>query len=266
MTARRMARWSFCNPISRRNPGADHSPGQPRQSGSVERCAHACADGNCRDDRRRHGSGARRDPPFAAPLFRSARRGGGGQRQSRQPFALADALAGAGIYHQPEHGKARLRSPELHHGRAGLWVLGADKRSKRRAESPRTRWRKTPTSPSRFAGWLARHVRRVCDCLDRSSGNARSLIRQRFRWTFGTLQSFWKHSSTLFRAKYGALGWVALPNIFVFQIALPLISPVIDLLFLGSLLLWVCAVTHHADPAPVDTADVQRSVSSSWDS
>jgi cellulose synthase/poly-beta-1,6-N-acetylglucosamine synthase-like glycosyltransferase len=29
------------------------------------------------------------------------------------------------------------------------------------------------------------------------------LIRQRFRWTFGTLQSFWKHSSTLFRPKYG---------------------------------------------------------------
>ncbi|HEV8076400.1 MAG TPA: glycosyltransferase, partial [Candidatus Acidoferrum sp.] len=42
------------------------------------------------------------------------------------------------------------------------------------------------------------------------------LIRQRFRWTFGTLQSFWKHSDTLFRPKYGTLGWVALPNIFVF--------------------------------------------------
>ena len=64
------------------------------------------------------------------------------------------------------------------------------------------------------------------------------LIRQRFRWTFGTLQSFWKHSSTLFRPKYGTLGWVALPNIFVFQLVLPLISPIIDLLFLWSLALW----------------------------
>src|SRR5260221_9823656 len=27
------------------------------------------------------------------------------------------------------------------------------------------------------------------------------LIRQRFRWTFGTLQSFWKHGDTLFRPK-----------------------------------------------------------------
>ena len=67
---------------------------------------------------------------------------------------------------------------------------------------------------------------------------AGALIRQRFRWTFGTLQSFWKHSDTLFRPKYGTLGWVALPNIFVFQLALPLISPVIDLMFFGSLLLW----------------------------
>jgi cellulose synthase/poly-beta-1,6-N-acetylglucosamine synthase-like glycosyltransferase/peptidoglycan/xylan/chitin deacetylase (PgdA/CDA1 family) len=67
---------------------------------------------------------------------------------------------------------------------------------------------------------------------------AGALIRQRFRWTFGTLQSFWKHSDTLFRPKYGTLGWIALPNIFVFQLALPLISPIIDLLFLGSVVLW----------------------------
>ena len=31
---------------------------------------------------------------------------------------------------------------------------------------------------------------------------AGQLIRQRFRWTFGTLQAFWKHSDTLFRPKY----------------------------------------------------------------
>lgn len=67
---------------------------------------------------------------------------------------------------------------------------------------------------------------------------AAALVRQRFRWTFGTLQSFWKHRDTLFRPEYGTLGWVALPNIFIFQLLLPLISPVIDLMFLGSLVLW----------------------------
>jgi cellulose synthase/poly-beta-1,6-N-acetylglucosamine synthase-like glycosyltransferase/peptidoglycan/xylan/chitin deacetylase (PgdA/CDA1 family) len=87
------------------------------------------------------------------------------------------------------------------------------------------------------------------------------LIRQRFRWTFGTLQSFWKHSGTLFRPKYGTLGWVALPNIFIFQIVLPLISPIIDLLFFGSLVLWGLAQLHITQiPQLWTAADVQRSV------
>ena len=87
------------------------------------------------------------------------------------------------------------------------------------------------------------------------------LIRQRFRWTFGTLQSFWKHSDTLFRPKYGTLGFVALPNIFVFQILLPLVSPVLDLLFLGSLVLWGLAGLHITQiPQLWTTEDVQRSV------
>ncbi|MGB8325408.1 MAG: glycosyltransferase [Candidatus Acidiferrum sp.] len=87
------------------------------------------------------------------------------------------------------------------------------------------------------------------------------LIRQRFRWTFGTLQSFWKHSDTLFRPRYGTLGWVALPNIFIFQIVLPLISPIIDLLFFGSLLLWALAQLHITQiPQLWTAADVQRSV------
>jgi len=73
---------------------------------------------------------------------------------------------------------------------------------------------------------------------------AGALIRQRFRWTFGTLQSFWKHRDTLFRPKYGTLGWIALPNIFVFQLALPLVSPVIDLIFFGSILLWALMKLH----------------------
>jgi hypothetical protein len=75
------------------------------------------------------------------------------------------------------------------------------------------------------------------------------------------LQSFWKHSSTLFRPKYGTLGWIALPNIFIFQIVLPLISPVLDLLFFGSLLLWCLAQLHITQiPQLWTSADVQRSV------
>jgi cellulose synthase/poly-beta-1,6-N-acetylglucosamine synthase-like glycosyltransferase/peptidoglycan/xylan/chitin deacetylase (PgdA/CDA1 family) len=88
-----------------------------------------------------------------------------------------------------------------------------------------------------------------------------ALIRQRFRWTFGTLQSFWKHSDTLFRPKYGTLGWIALPNIFVFQLVLPLISPVIDLMFFGSLFLWGLAQFRITKlPQLWTAADVEKSV------
>jgi cellulose synthase/poly-beta-1,6-N-acetylglucosamine synthase-like glycosyltransferase len=90
---------------------------------------------------------------------------------------------------------------------------------------------------------------------------AGQLIRQRFRWTFGTLQSFWKHGDTLLRPKYGTLGCVALPNIFVFQLILPLISPIIDLMFFGSLILWGLAqfrVTRL--PQLWTTSDVEKSV------
>ncbi len=90
---------------------------------------------------------------------------------------------------------------------------------------------------------------------------AEALIRQRFRWTFGTLQSFWKHRDTLGRPRYGTLGFVALPNMFLFQLLLPLVSPVIDLLFLGSLALWGAgAVAHRAPAAALDGADVERSM------
>ncbi len=58
----------------------------------------------------------------------------------------------------------------------------------------------------------------------------RTLARQRFRWAFGTLQCMRKHIDALFRPRYGALGFIALPNVWIFQILFPLISPVMDLM------------------------------------
>jgi cellulose synthase/poly-beta-1,6-N-acetylglucosamine synthase-like glycosyltransferase/peptidoglycan/xylan/chitin deacetylase (PgdA/CDA1 family) len=58
----------------------------------------------------------------------------------------------------------------------------------------------------------------------------RTLARQRFRWGFGTLQCMRKHLDVLFRPRYGALGFIALPNVWVFQILFPLVSPVMDLM------------------------------------
>jgi peptidoglycan-N-acetylglucosamine deacetylase len=60
-------------------------------------------------------------------------------------------------------------------------------------------------------------------------------MKQRFRWSFGIMQSFWKNRDAAFNPRYGALGWVALPNILIFQILLPLISPLADLFMIFAL-------------------------------
>jgi peptidoglycan-N-acetylglucosamine deacetylase len=88
-----------------------------------------------------------------------------------------------------------------------------------------------------------------------------TLIRQRFRWTFGTLQAVWKHRDTVAKPRYGTLGLVAVPNIFLFQIVLPLVSPIIDLLFLLSLALWGLAQLRVARlPQLWTLQDVERSL------
>ncbi len=55
------------------------------------------------------------------------------------------------------------------------------------------------------------------------------LAKQRFRWAFGTLQCMWKHRRMNLNPRYGALGLVALPQVWLFQIALALVSPLVDL-------------------------------------
>ena len=76
----------------------------------------------------------------------------------------------------------------------------------------------------------------------------RGLAKQRFRWSFGTLQCTWKHRNAFFRSRYGSLGWIALPNVFLFQLLLPAISPVADLMFLYSIVsVYINAASHSVD-------------------
>ena len=63
----------------------------------------------------------------------------------------------------------------------------------------------------------------------------RGLLKQRFRWSFGTLQCVWKHRSGLFDRKHPALGFVAMPQIWLFQIFLTLVAPLVDLAVIYSL-------------------------------
>jgi cellulose synthase/poly-beta-1,6-N-acetylglucosamine synthase-like glycosyltransferase/peptidoglycan/xylan/chitin deacetylase (PgdA/CDA1 family)/spore germination protein YaaH len=64
--------------------------------------------------------------------------------------------------------------------------------------------------------------------------DAKGLMRQRFRWSFGTLQAIWKHRAAFVRNK--AMGLFALPNILIFQMLLPLVSPFIDVMFLAGIM------------------------------
>jgi cellulose synthase/poly-beta-1,6-N-acetylglucosamine synthase-like glycosyltransferase len=62
-----------------------------------------------------------------------------------------------------------------------------------------------------------------------------TLARQRFRWAYGTLQCLWKHRDALFRPRYGTLGLVGMPNVWIFQVLFPLISPIMDLIVIYTL-------------------------------
>jgi cellulose synthase/poly-beta-1,6-N-acetylglucosamine synthase-like glycosyltransferase/peptidoglycan/xylan/chitin deacetylase (PgdA/CDA1 family) len=55
------------------------------------------------------------------------------------------------------------------------------------------------------------------------------LWRQRYRWSYGTMQAVWKHRSALWRREDGKVGRRGLPYLILFQLALPLLAPVIDI-------------------------------------
>lgn len=56
------------------------------------------------------------------------------------------------------------------------------------------------------------------------------LWRQRYRWSFGTMQALWKHKAALWRRGEGRIGRRAIPYLAVYHVLLPLTGPVIDLL------------------------------------
>ena len=70
------------------------------------------------------------------------------------------------------------------------------------------------------------------------------------------MQAVWKHRAAV--KQKGALGWVAIPNMVIFQILLPLVSPFIDIMFV------VGAVTYLRRQAIVIPSRRIRPTSTSW--
>ncbi len=87
--------------------------------------------------------------------------------------------------------------------------------------------------------------------LTEAPDSVQGFLKQRFRWNFGTLQAAWKHLGVLMNPKYGTLGLIAIPNILIFQIFFPLISPLMDLAALAAAgqIIWE-RYQHPLHPAP----------------
>ena len=81
--------------------------------------------------------------------------------------------------------------------------------------------------------------------------NADGLMRQRFRWSFGILQAIFKHRGAF--SKHRAMGFFALPNILIFQILLPLISPLIDLMFVAGVAHYFIDKHFHPEAASAES-------------
>ena len=83
----------------------------------------------------------------------------------------------------------------------------------------------------RRAGWAAVNAG-AAHAYTEAPDTLRALMKQRFRWTFGTLQCLWKHRAAV--GRYGWFGGLALPTLWLFQIAAQLLAPFVDLQLLAA--------------------------------
>jgi peptidoglycan-N-acetylglucosamine deacetylase len=62
-------------------------------------------------------------------------------------------------------------------------------------------------------------------------------LKQRFRWSFGIMQAFWKNKNVLFNRHFGSLGFVAFPNMLFFGLLFPLLAPIADITLIINILM-----------------------------
>jgi len=82
------------------------------------------------------------------------------------------------------------------------------------------------------------HVRNCGEAISYTEApeTMRQFMKQRFRWSFGIMQSFWKNRDALFNPRYKNYGMVAMPNILIFQMILPFLAPLADIILILSLI------------------------------
>ena len=92
------------------------------------------------------------------------------------------------------------------------------------------------------AGWYVAYVEDARAWTE-APPSLSALWRQRYRWSFGTMQAVWKHRAAIWRRGEWRIGRIGLPYLVLFQIALPLLAPLIDLFAIYGLVF--------LDPLPV---------------
>ncbi|MFN8156385.1 MAG: bifunctional polysaccharide deacetylase/glycosyltransferase family 2 protein [Candidatus Nanopelagicales bacterium] len=96
------------------------------------------------------------------------------------------------------------------------------------------------------AGWRVEYEQAAVAWTEVPS-TMRQLWKQRYRWCYGTLQSMWKHRHAVVEhGRAGHLGRRGLPYLLVFQVLMPLLGPVVDVMALYGLFFldwrWVLGV------------------------
>lgn len=79
------------------------------------------------------------------------------------------------------------------------------------------------------AGWRVVYQDSACAWTE-APGTVGQLWRQRYRWSYGTMQALWKHRRSLVdHGPSGRFGRVGMPLVVLFQVVAPLCAPLIDL-------------------------------------
>jgi peptidoglycan/xylan/chitin deacetylase (PgdA/CDA1 family)/GT2 family glycosyltransferase len=80
------------------------------------------------------------------------------------------------------------------------------------------------------AGWRVAYEQSAIAWTEAPS-TLRQLWKQRYRWAYGTMQSMWKHRHAVVESgRAGHLGRRGLPYLLLFQVLMPLLGPVVDIM------------------------------------
>jgi len=76
-----------------------------------------------------------------------------------------------------------------------------------------------------------------------------ALMKQRFRWAYGTLQALWKHRGIWRERQAKGLARIGLPQAWLFQLCFALVSPFIDLALLANVAITIFRIVNRGSDA-----------------